>query len=137
MSDSEAVQLFQAAVQLAMIRVMLSDGCAGEQELRVVREVAASITGTELSEADLRREIALAESGQKDVSRMLVELAPHLTHEGKALVVKAAFLVAAADGRFRDEEKALLSGIATSLGLTEELIPRMLAAAGDEHTLPS
>ena len=118
-TDAEVANELNAAIKLALMKVMLADGTAAHEEMQVVRGVYARLTGLELSEEDLKREVALTASAGRDLSAMLGELAPYLNNEGKALVVRAAFMVASADGVLAAEEKQLLGEIAAQLGMTD------------------
>ncbi len=48
----------------------------------------------------------------------LAEMAGNLNENGKEMVVKAAFMVAAADGEFQDEEKELIGSIGEALEMS-------------------
>lgn len=131
-TGEEVAEEFREAVKLALVEVMVADAHADAREVRAVRDVYAKVAGGELAEEEVRREIALAESGRKDITAVLSELAPHLNEHGKETVIRAAFMVAAADGELGDREKELISGIATALGVTHDRLPRILGGLMEE-----
>lgn len=123
---------FREAVRLAVIQVALADGNVGEEEIEVVREVYAGVAGLELSEDVLQADIARAQSGQLDLSTVLGQLAPHLSFQGKALVIRAGFDVAGADGEIHPEEKRILDDIVSSVGFSEEQVAEMFSEPVEE-----
>ncbi|NIP57093.1 MAG: hypothetical protein GWM92_03100 [Gemmatimonadetes bacterium] len=131
-SAEEVAGELMEAVKLAMVRVILADGRADAEEIRVVREIYARLTGLELSEDEVRRELQAAGSESADVMEMLEGLAPHLNDEGKALVVRAAVEAAGADGKFRDSEKMLIADVANSLGMSREELHELLGSIFQE-----
>ncbi len=118
----EIAEEYAQAVQLAMIRVMIADGEVDEQEVHTVSEVYRQLTGTEVSADVIRAKATLAQSQGRDLQAALIELAPHLSDEGKGTVLKAAVMVAAADGEFEASEQALISEIANALGMSEDQV---------------
>lgn len=109
---------FHHAVKRVMVEMMLADGTVEEQELDVIRNIYQQLVGSELSDEDVRKEIVEAETRAGDVTESLKELSAHLNDQGKELVVRAAFMVAAADNEFQDEEKALIGSIGQALQMT-------------------
>lgn len=116
----EIAEEYAEAVQLAMIKVMIADGDVDDGEVHTVSEVYQELTGVPLAEEVVRAKATLAQSQGRDLQAALVELAPHLSDEGKAIVLKAAVKVAIADGEFEASEKVLLSEISNALGMSED-----------------
>lgn len=109
---------YAEAVQLAMIQVMIADGDVDEAELRIVCDVHREMTGAEISPDVVRAKATLAASTGRDLEGALMDLAPHLSAEGKANVLAAAVKVAVADGEFERAEQEVLSAVATALGMS-------------------
>ena len=118
---------FAQAIKLAMFKMMLADGDIDDEELATIAAVYQQLTGAEISEEAIRAEAVVAESGVRDLLVALGELSPHLNDQGKEMVVKAAIMVAVADGRVTDEERLLVTEIATAVGMSESQLSGTLA----------
>ena len=119
---------FHKAVKRVMVEMMLADGTVEEQEVEVIRNIYGQLVGSELSEDDVRSEIVEAETRARDVTEFLEGLSAHLNDQGKELVVRAAFMVAAADNEFQDEEKALIGSIGQALQMTPAHLNGVIAS---------
>ena len=109
---------FHHTVKRVMVQMMLADGAIDDQEVQVIREVYGKLTNSEMSDEDVRSEIGRVEREEQDIATSLAQCAGYLNDDGKEIVVRAAFLVAAADGEFHDDEQALLATIGQSLGMS-------------------
>ena len=109
---------FHRAVKRVMVNMMLADGEVRDDEVEMIRNIYAQLTGNEISEQDVQLEIGQARAAGASVAGSLEPIAGNLNDHGKEIVVKAAFMIAAADGEFHDREKALLAQIGQSLGMT-------------------
>jgi DnaJ-domain-containing protein 1 len=109
---------FHKAIKRVMVEMMMADGVMDEDETNTVRNVYGQIAGSELSEEGVRAEIALAKRENKGVDEVLTAFAGSLNDSGKEMVIRAAYLVAASDGEFQEEELELISRIATALDMT-------------------
>ena len=109
---------FHKAIKRVMVEIMMADGVMDEDETNTVRNVYGQIAGSELSEEGVRDEIALAKRENKVVEEVLAAFAGSLNDSGKEMVIRAAYLVAASDGEFQEEEKELISRIANALDMT-------------------
>lgn len=126
-----AVQLeaeFARALKQVMVDMMLADGSVDDEELEVIRTIYGQLVGNEISEDAIRAEILEAESAQRDITETLADIAGHLNDNGKELVIKAAYMVAAADGVFEEEEKVMIGTIAKSLGMTSAHLQGVIAS---------
>ena len=116
----EVTAEFEQAIRLAMMKMMLADGSVGDDEVSTVAAVYQQLTGVELAEDAIRAEAAVAQSGGgADLLASLTALAPHLNDEAKETVVKAALMVALADGAVAQEEKNLIGEISAAVGMSE------------------
>ncbi len=109
---------FHHAVKRVMVQMMLADGVIDEEEVKAIRRIYGQLTGNEMSDDDVRSEIAQVERERQDIAATLATCAGVLNDDGKEMVVKAAFLVAAADGVFQDEEKVMLADIGHALSMS-------------------
>jgi tellurite resistance protein len=126
-TQEQIAEEYAQAVQLAMIRVMLADGAVDPEEVRRIAEVYHELTGAEVSVDVIQAKATLALSGGRDLSAALTELAPHLSDEGKATVLKSAVTIAIADGRLEATERAVLDEIAGALGMSESQMRETVA----------
>lgn len=109
---------FQEALKLAMIEIMLADGEADVEEMRLAREVYANVTGEALSEEDLLEEITRTRGEGRHFTQILNRVAPHLDEQAKRLLVGAALRVAAADGEIEEAERNILIAVAAAIGMS-------------------
>lgn len=109
---------FHRAIKRVMVLMMLADGVVEDEEVDVIRKIYSQLTDMDMSEDDVQDEIEEVQRLRLDVKSALAKCAGYLNEDGKTMVVKAAYLVAAADGVFQEEEKALLASIGRSLGMS-------------------
>ena len=117
---------FHRALKRIMVLMMLADGVVDEEEVRTIRDVYQQVTGSELAEPQVHQEIQEAQSDGRGIEDFLGGLAGNLNDASKELVLKGAFLVAAADGEFQQEEQVLLASIGTSLEMTQSHVNGVL-----------
>ncbi len=110
---------FHIAVRRTMVLMCLADGVVDPEEVAMIQRVYGQLVGREISAEEVHTEIAAAQADPRPVAQFLAgSMAGMLNDGGKQLVLKAAFMVAAADGDFADEEKALLADIGKALQMT-------------------
>lgn len=109
---------FHRAIKQVMVDMLLADGKVDDAEVEMIRNVYSRLTRTEVSEEAIRAEIRTSQTSRRDAVTALAPLAGTLNDAGKEMVVKAAFMVAVADGSFDDQEKKLIASIAHTLGMT-------------------
>jgi len=115
---------FHHAVKRVMVLMRLADG------VEVIREIYGKLTERDVSVQEVKSEIQRVEDEQLDVATALSSCAGSLNDHGKAMVVKAAFLVAAADGVFQDEEKEMLGEIGEVLGMNPRKVNEVIRSMG-------
>ena len=108
------------AIKQVMIAMIIADGVVEDEEVETVQNIYAQLTGNEISNEVLRMEISQAQTHVRSVTESLQQLAGTLNDNGKAMVIKAAFLVAAADGEFQEQERALIALIGQTLNMSAE-----------------
>ncbi|MCB1646282.1 MAG: zinc-ribbon domain-containing protein [Pseudomonadales bacterium] len=109
----------------------------------LAREVAFKISGSELSERQLRQLMNGFETDQTDVFRMLRAAACHMNVDGRLKVVEAAFLMTHACCEIQYEDRLRVNLIGNSLGFSlhdvETAIEKVRLAAyfGVRRVLPT
>lgn len=106
---------FHRAIKRVMAMMMIADGEIDPDEIQFIREVFENISGNALSEHELRQEAEAATVDGRSIGECLKEITPSLNDKGKELVITAAFMVAMADGVYRDQEAELLAGLGKCL----------------------
>ncbi len=129
--EAELQARFHWAVKRVMVLMMLVDGDVADEEVEAVRELYRQLTNIELSAEDVRLEVSEVEREPQSVATCLAGCAGMLNDEGKEIVVRAAFLVAAADGNYDDREKALIAEIGQALGMSEAHLNGVVASMLD------
>lgn len=115
--EFEAV--FHTAIRRTMIKMCLADGVVDQSEIEVIRDIYGKLAGVEISEDDLREEIADAMTDKQSVQQYLRAGIGMFNLKAKELILKSAYFVAAADGEFADEEHKLLNNIGAALQMTK------------------
>lgn len=126
---------FHIAIRRTMVLMCLADGVVDPEEVAMIQRIYGQLSGREISEQEVHAEIATAQADGMPVAQFLAgSMAGMLNDGGKELVVRAAFMVAAADGDFADEEKQLLAEIGKALQMTSKEFNAAIDAllAGDE-----
>lgn len=111
--------VFHPAIRRTMVKMCLADGVVDPAEVEVIRDIYSKLTGVELSEDDVREEIAEAMTDPKTVQQYLSAGIGMFNLKAKELILKSAFFVAAADGEFQEEEQKLMHNIGAALQMTK------------------
>jgi len=110
---------FQIAIRRTIVKMCLADGVVEPAEVAAIRDIYSKIAGVELSEDDVREEIAEAMTDPRTVQQYLKDGIGMFNVHAKELIVKAAFFVAAADGQIAESEHKLLHNIGAALQMTK------------------
>jgi tellurite resistance protein len=133
---AKARQAVVAEYHLAIRRVMALtagvDGVVTPEEVDRLRVVYAGLVGEELSAAAILQDIRQVRLEGQSVIDSLAPFAGKLNDSGKEQVLKAACLVAAADGRVGDDERALLKSISTALQMSGKQLKTILESIGSD-----
>jgi tellurite resistance protein len=117
--DQQAIEAeFHRGVKGVMVRMMLADGVIDDEEVEQVRRIYGDLTGTQLSAASVHEEAKKVREGKVGIDAFLAAIAGAINDHGKEMIVKAAYLIAAADGEFQQEEKDMLGQVASALNMT-------------------
>lgn len=137
-TSAEFEAKYFVAVKNTMILMMLADGVIDEDELSTVSEVYEGVTGKAISNLEVRQQADQLRALGTSVLDFLAEIGPMLNDPGREMVVRAAYMVAVADGEFDDSERKLLGEIADALHMstahTRGVIEEMLAASQPNET---
>jgi uncharacterized tellurite resistance protein B-like protein len=120
--ESEAEHLeseYHRAMRQVMLHMMLADGEIHDSEIDAISDIYQKLTGHALTPEDVRREAAAITEPSMDQPHYLIPFAGLLNDQGKELVVKAAFLVAASDGDLAEQEMAFLSAVGGCLQMSQ------------------
>lgn len=117
---------FQLAIKRVMILMLLVDGVVADAELEVIRRIYLRLSTVDIPVEALREEVEAARQDVGDVLVYLERVGPALNPRGKELVIKSAFLVAAADDQFQDKERQLLADIGKTLELSNAQVQAIL-----------
>lgn len=109
---------FHSAVKRVMVLMMMADGKMDEEEVETIRQVFGKLSGREVSKDEVDAEVAASKNEGGGLRQYLTRVSPNLNDAGKETVVRAAFYVAAADGKITEEETALLAELATALEMS-------------------
>jgi tellurite resistance protein len=121
-NPEEEAEKFDAEFRIAVRRVMalmtLADGTVDDTEIESMIHINEQVTGQVMTDDEMRDEVNDALQEGISLTDTIEGVAPYLNNRSKELVVKAAYLVAMADGEFQDEEQQLLMEIGKGLELT-------------------
>ncbi len=109
---------FARAIKRVMVLMMLADGRIDEEEIETIKQVYERIAKRAIDKAGIEKEVEDARADGRGLRPYLASIVGRLNDPGKELVVKTAFFVAAADGKFTDEETALLAELAGALEMS-------------------
>jgi tellurite resistance protein len=109
---------FQKAIRRVLVLMMLADGVIEESEIEAIQTIMGKLEDREVKRAEIESEITRAQKESQDIQQYCRGMAGYLNDSGREMVVKAAILVAGADGKFDDSERDALAGIATALNMS-------------------
>lgn len=110
---------FETAVKRTLVHMMMVDGRVDPSEVDAIRHIHRGICGRDIQPDEIRSEVVAATHGRSRVQDYLASVSPHLNNHGKEMVIRAACMVATADGVLHDKEREFLLEIARILGVSE------------------
>ena len=116
-ADAEEAE-FQKAMRRVLVLMMLADGVIEESEIEAIQTILGKLEDRVISRKEVESEIALAKQANTSIETYCKGMAGYLNDAGREMVVKAAILVAGADGKFEDSERDALASIATALNMS-------------------
>ena len=110
--------MFMIAMKQVMIGMLLADGVIDDAEVKELQDIFEELAGVEVTEQDLREEIAIVQREGASCLEMVSQAAPHLNDSGKEKVIRAAYRIAMADNVFDDSESEFLSDLSAAMDLS-------------------
>ena len=109
---------FRQAMRRVLVLMMLADGVADESEIQAIQDILGKLENRSVPRSEIESEIGAAKSASSDLSHYCKSMAGSLNDAGREMVIRAALLVANADGKFDDSERDALAKMATALNLS-------------------
>ena len=110
---------FRQAMRRVLVLMMLADGVVEESELDAITTILGKLEDRTVERAEVEAELARARVAQTDIEHYCKGMAGYLNDSGREMVIKAALLVAAADGTIDDKERDALAKMASALNMTK------------------
>lgn len=107
-----------AATLQAMLATCAADGEVQDAEVQAISQIYEHIFGQKLDADTIRSAASKMVKNQHDIGKTLAERHAMIDSSLKPLIFKAAYLVAAADGRIAENEATILNAIASSLRMS-------------------
>lgn len=127
----KALAEFEIAITRVMVMIMLADGVIEDSELEVIQTIYQQLTQRELSRDELGTYIEELESvnlnDPRERRKLLRKMLGSLNAKGCEMVLKAAFMVATADGEIPQDEQDLLEQVGATLGIKKAIVRQMIA----------
>jgi tellurite resistance protein len=121
---------YLAGMKRVMVQMMLADGHIAASEKQLLRGVYKSLANRELSDEAIDAEVKSIAGARGDLLAYLRQLGSMLNDTGKERVLRAAVMVATADGTLHGNEHQLLGGMATALGMSQRQLGSLISEAG-------
>jgi tellurite resistance protein len=115
--DAEEAE-FQKAIRRVLVLMMLADGVIEESEIAAIQTIMGKLEDREVTRVEIDSEVTRARNESQDIQQYCRGMAGYLNDSGREMVVKAAILVAGADGKFDESERDALANIATALNMS-------------------
>lgn len=103
-----------------MVRVAMIDGELHQSEVARLRWNVGRLTGTTPTEAQVQADVDEVQARAVPLSELLSEARDELGSEGRRAVVRAAYIIATADGAVPPAEEQLIQEIARGLGISPD-----------------
>ncbi len=109
---------FKTAVRHVMALMTLADGEVDDAEIEDMVRINEKVSGEAMTAEAMRAEVEATKRDAKPLAEYLKGVTPYVNPKSKELIVKAALLIAAADGAFHEAERELIGEIGKALDLT-------------------
>ncbi|MCA9705426.1 MAG: TerB family tellurite resistance protein [Myxococcales bacterium] len=113
-------EVLEAMVRRVMVRVAMIDGQLHQSELARLRWNVGRLTGHTPSEAQVQADVAEVQARAVPLDELLAQAREQLDVEGRRAVVRAAYIIATADGEVPAAEEQLVQQIARGLGISRQ-----------------
>ena len=125
---------FHKAMRRVLVLMMLADGIVEDSEIEAIQQIMSKLEEHQVTRADIEAEVKLAHADSDGIEEYCKSMAGYLNDSGREMVVKAAILVASADGRVDESERLALATIASALNMSRTqfsgIISTMTAPSG-------
>lgn len=108
---------FRQAMRRVLVLMMLADGVVEDSEIAAIQSILGKLENRTIERSEIDAELATAKASKEDLAQYCKSMAGTLNDAGREMVVRAALLVATADGKFDDTERDALAKLATTLNL--------------------
>lgn len=130
-------QALEALVRRVMVRVAMVDGELHQSEVARLRWNVGRLAGQTPTEAQVDADVAEVQARAVPLSELLAQARRELDIDGRRAVVRAAYIIATADGEVPQAEERLVKEIARGLDVSPEefralVSPMALARALDK-----
>ena len=116
MPEDELYQTFLLILRRVMCAVMVVDEEICDREIATIQRVFREFSGQDVDARELRRE--MEDNDLADPLEALRKIEPLLSSHAKEIILKAALIVADADGKILNEEELMIAKIGAFLGLS-------------------
>jgi tellurite resistance protein len=116
-ADAEEAE-FQKAMRRVLVLMMLADGVIEDSEIAAIQSILGKLEEREVTRGEIESEIKAAQSEASNIESYCRRMAGFLNDSGREMVIKAAILVAGADGKVEESERDALASIATALNMS-------------------
>jgi uncharacterized tellurite resistance protein B-like protein len=125
---------YQRGIKHVMVQMMVADGSIAPEEMQLLRGVYRSVANQVLTDEEVQAELNYVTTTE-NLSVYLKQLGATLNDHGKGAVLKAAILVAGADGSIAAKEQELLGTMADALGVSRDTLTAQISEVmfGHEH----
>nr|MDA3864837.1 zinc-ribbon domain-containing protein [Deltaproteobacteria bacterium] len=110
-------QDFRETLIKIMIAVMISDGDVDDNEVVMIKTTYKKLTGHKVKNSKIWQMVSSTEIYGQKLMEKLEKMSSYLIETGKLMAIRAASLVAAADGEIQTSEKKLIYNLGESLNL--------------------
>ena len=111
--QQEFEALYLAGIKKAMSMMMLVDGEIHDDEIIMMKDIYKKLTGFELSDREIEKELQDCKKYPNDLEEYLKELFSVLNDSGREMIIKVAYWISMSDGNTNESENKLLKKIAT------------------------
>ena len=118
-SNEQFLSEYQKAVKKVLMKMVLADGTVDDKEKEMLAEILKKVSNIELTPEQMDKELDEVKSESRSASDYLSEVSNYLNDNHKELIIKAGFMIAAADGDVDKSEVDLINEFGVSMGMSK------------------
>ena len=122
---------FQRVIRRVLVLMMLADGVVEEREIAAIQVVYSKLTKDDFTRERIEAEVERARTDTENVMTYLANVTSTLNDRDRELVLRAALMVAAADGTIATEELDMLRAFADAMDMSPAHVNTVLASVAD------